>query len=1049
MRSLRWLLLEGIVLAAGIILCRGEVATCRTNSYEEARLTSTYRVRSWSTEDGLPQNTVLCVLQSSDGYLWFGTLDGLVRYDGLRFTVYDAHNVPALNEQAVSCLAEHPAGCLWVGTTAGLLQYSNHCFRSIEVGAARVGMRAVCPRREGGLWLGTALGLARLDGGHAAFDTNYPSFVALSGAPGARGINSLAESADGTLWAGDDRGVVRLVPGAARPEVVFAADGNLGSRSGGAGKIVCDKQGAVWFGNDAGLYCWREGRLVLYPSRPNGLEGRIDPLAWDNKSGLWISNGRGRLSRLQNDRFVHYSAQSDLLGGEIRCLGFDREGNRWLGTQFGGLSLLQRRKVHCLTVEQGLASDDVWSICEAPDHSVWLGTADGLSRYADGQVITNRLARGSGQYQNTFHAVLAGRSGEVWAGSTAGLSVMRGGRIEPVIADLGVKTPMPGIESLYLDADGTLWVGAGNLFWFRERRWGLWGFQNANLGAQRALPNPSVIGILRDARGDLWVGTKGGVCRIRGESAESFTLTNGFPAEIASPALADRDGTVWFASSKGLVRYREGRFFLISHEHGLLEDLVYNVLEDDLGWLWLNGNRGLQRLRKQAANDVADGRVSSFLCLRYGAAEGMLSAEGNGFCTPNSCKTSDGRLWFPTVKGAVIVDPLRLESNQAPPLVLIEEVVADGKVVFGEDAAKPGNSKTEYGTNDWSSADELRLDPGRARSLLIHYTAPSFVAPERMRFEYQLEGQDSAWQSDSRNLRTAIYTGLRPGHYRFRLRAFDAQGLCSAREAQVAFSLAPFFYQTWPFYCLCGGVIVALAGSAHFVRMRGLHRIKELEQQHALDLERTRLARDMHDSLAADLTRIVVLADTAQRAPLASLVQAAQWEKVASVARGLVDGIGELVWATNPRNNNLDSLAAYLRAYASEVTDAVGLSCHFDFPGQIPPVPVSGEARRHVFLALKEALNNVVKHARARHVNLALKVSEQSIAISLHDDGCGFEPSNMASAGPGTGGNGLRHLRERMAALGAACVVESAPGQGTRVVLTFPVPPTPEHSTTA
>jgi ligand-binding sensor domain-containing protein/signal transduction histidine kinase len=1042
------------MLAAGMALCRTGAAECRTNAFEEAKLTSVYRVRSWSTEDGLPQNTVLCLLQTHDGYLWFGTLDGLVRYDGLKLSVYDSSNVPFLNERAVLSLAECPEGRLWIGTSGGLLQYSNHCFSAVELGPRPTAVRSVCPCRDGGLWLGTELGPARVEAGRATIYTNYPGFVSMGGQPGDRGINSVVEGADGTVWFGDDRGLVRLSPRASQFEVVFASPGNLGGRFGGAGRVVCDNEGAIWFGNSAGLYRWQAGQLTLYPSAANGLEGLVEPLNWDAASGLWLSDGPWRLSRLHNGRFVHYRTQSGLSDGLVRCLQSDREGNHWVGTQFGGLSVLQPRKVVCLTTEQGLANDDVWSISQGADQSVWIGTADGVSRYANGRVVTN-LQRSSQAPHFGFHAVLADRAGRLWAGTTAnGLWKSEQGRCEQVFADLGGNTPLLGIQSLYQDLDGSLWIGAGSLLRLKEGKWLLWGQKAAGEQPDPVTIHPSVIGMLRDARGDLWIGTKGGLFRIRGGKLEGFTPTNGFPADIATPALADADGTVWFASSHGLIRYRGGRFFLISQAHGLSEALAYNVLQDDLGWLWLNGNRGLQRVSKQAANDVADGKTASLLCLHYGAAEGMLSPEGNGFTTPNSCKTRDGRLWFPTTKGAVIVDPRLLELSETPPPVLIEEVLADGEVILGGEMAQPEKPGAEAGTRGAGlkrgHQRALRLGPGRARSLLIRYSAPSFSAPERMRFEYQLEGYDAKWQTDSRSLRTAIYTNLRPGRYRFRLRACNAQGVSSAGEAQFAFSLAPFFYQTWPFYFLCGGIVLALAGSLHAVRMRGLRRIKELEQQQALGLERTRIARDMHDSLAADLTRIAMLAEMAQRQP-GRAADPTQWAKAGNLARGLVDGIGELIWATNPRHNSLDSLAAYLRGYASEFLDAAGLRCHFDFPEEVPPLPISGEARRHLLLATKETLGNVAKHAHASEVLIHLDVGEGQVELTVEDDGCGFalfpgQDAGGASPSPRySGGNGVRNIEERLRAIGGRCVIHSAPGSGTRVRMIIPLAFVPDE----
>jgi signal transduction histidine kinase len=420
----------------------------------------------------------------------------------------------------------------------------------------------------------------------------------------------------------------------------------------------------------------------------------------------------------------------------------------------------------------------------------------------------------------------------------------------------------------------------------------------------------------------------------------------------------------------------------------------------------------------------------------------MLSAEGNGDGSPNSCRTRDGRLWFPTTKGVVMVDPRALTNNETPPPVVIEQVVADRQVVFG-DSCQPKAEGAKPKLSDRSRLD-TRLEAGRARSLLIRYTANSFASPEQVRFAYKLEGHDQTWNEDSSNLRTAIYTDLRPGTYRFRVKALSSHGAPSVQDAQFAFSLAPYFHQTWPFYALCACGTLAFGWSLHWLRMRALRRIQELEQLHALDVERARIARDMHDSLAADLTRIAMLADMAQRQSSQGTNQA-QWSKAGDLARGLVDGIGELIWATNPRNNSLDALASYLRGYASEFVAAAGLRCRLDIPDEVPPLPISGEARRHLFLSAKEALTNVVKHARASRIVLRFSLAEGQVTISVDDDGCGFTfHQTPAVEGPSdtprwSGGNGLRNLQERLGAIGGQCVIQSREGSGTHIRMTAPL----------
>lgn len=1002
---------------------------CRTNAWATASLASRFQIRSWTTEEGLPQNTVTCLLQSRDGYLWVGTLDGLARFDGLRFKVFDQQNTPAFRNHGITALAEYPVGCLWIGTVRGLLQYSNYVFRWLPLTPRLPTVRAIAAARTGGLWLGTDEGLLRLASERVVTFPNYPTWEE-NGKPGNKGIEALTEDSTGTLWLGDHRGLVRLKPGAQDFEVLYAKDAATGDWSSGALRLVVAADNSIWFGNCEGLFHYRPEGLRCFPLAPNGFQGAPLPLLTDRAGQLWIARDGFGLSRWEAERLVHFSKPTGLSEDHVRCLLRDREGNYWAGTQARGLNLLEPRKLTCLTTAEGLPHDNTWSIAQGPDDILWLGTDGGLcGRGPDGACRTYPLAGRAAHPAVT--CVLATRSGTVWAGTELGLCRLQGAKLVPVSAEIaGVRYKLP-VQSLFEEASGALWVGSGNLFRLKEGRWSQWGPGTDRTG-DHVLPHPTVLATLQDSRGAVWVGTRAGVARFQEERWERFTAAKGFPAQAAAPRLADADGTMWFASDRGLIRGQGTNFFLISRQQGLFEDLVYDVLEDQAGWLWLNGNQGLQRVKKADAQALAEGRLQRLEAIRYGVADGMLSAEGNGEHSPGSCKSRDGRLWFPTTRGVVVVDPRKLNENTLPPLVLIEQVTVDGEIVWGDGCTNALVSKGRMG------AALLKLAAGRARSLLFTYTANSFVSPERMRFEYRLEGHDVDWQRDERNLRLAVYTDLRPGPYEFRVRAFNAHGVMSPADARFPFYVAPHFYETWPFYVMCALTVSGLGGSMHWLRMRGMQRLKALEQQHALEQERARIARDMHDNLAADLTRLALAADAGQRQ--ASDSDAAErWSKTGELARSLVDGIGELVWATNPRHNTLDALASYVRAHAAELLEQASLRCRFEFPDAVPPLHISGEARRHLFLAVKEALHNTLKHAQASEVVLSFDWQGQNLVLSVRDNGRGCEPTVATAPGHGKGGNGLRNLRERLEAIGGRCEFESSPGQGTSVRLVVPL----------
>jgi signal transduction histidine kinase len=483
--------------------------------------------------------------------------------------------------------------------------------------------------------------------------------------------------------------------------------------------------------------------------------------------------------------------------------------------------------------------------------------------------------------------------------------------------------------------------------------------------------------------------------------------------------------------------FKAGKFSLIRQQHGLAENAICSVLEDDFGWFWLLGDKELQTFSRQGAQAVAEGKSNRVHCIRYGRQQGLTHVGRHSVVAIEGGKSRDGRLWFPTPKGVLVADPAELRRADMAPQVFIENVVLDHETIAGEDLGR----SNETPLNGEPQMKLLRRGPGRGRSLLIRYAAANFVDSEPIRFQYKLEGHDADWLDETDKTRIAVYTDLHPGPYKFLIRAFNSYGVPSESATQLALSLAPHFYQTWPFYALCTFAVLATGGTLHLFRVRGLSRIKQLEQVHALELERARIARDMHDSLAADLTKIAVMADMAQRQSVNGRSDAARWSKVGGLARGLVDDVGELIWATNPRNNSVNVLAAFLRSYAAELLESANLRARLEFPDEIPSQPISGEARRHLFLAAKEALNNVVRHAQATEVRVRFELLDGEVRIAIRDNGRGFVETTVreTSGQVRCGGNGLRNLHERVAALRGHCRIQTKPGEGTCITITAPL----------
>jgi signal transduction histidine kinase/ligand-binding sensor domain-containing protein len=701
------------------------------------------------------------------------------------------------------------------------------------------------------------------------------------------------------------------------------------------------------------------------------------------------------------------------LPGQVNVLLVDREKNVWAGTT-AGLACLTRQLFSSLTAADGLVNDDVWSISEAPDGALWIGTSGGVSRWKKG-VLSNYIPHGipASAFPNLRSAqvALALKNGEVWT-TPGGLLC----QVYPFPSEVPRGDDGRGVRGLpfFEDEDSSVWV---------QQEWvpvygpilRKWKNEQFELGFN---PTNGVYSILRDRSHRLWIGTQGnGIFVIENDRTNHLTTVNGLTSNFCGPVLADSDGAVWIASDKGLNRWKDGRITRYTPEDGLLEGTILNVLEDDFGFLWLNGERGIYRVRKQELTDFADAKISRIQVIAYDEADGLSSSEGNGGRLPNSCKDRQGKLWFPTIKGITVIDPAELRLAPAPRAV-ITEISLDKKTIYADGK----------GLSDLVSPS--RFGPGRGEVLRIRYTAPDFRPSPQLRFYHKLDHQDKDWVEDKDD-RYSLYTNLRPGAYRYQVRAVSAEASMSepGEPATFSFVLEPHFYQTWPFYLLCALSSLALVGIAHTRRLSIQRHVLNLERQSALEDERSRIAADIHDTLGADFSRITLLAERLRQGNGAGDSAAST---IAQTVRHMGNSMSELIWATNSNNDTLDNLLSYIRAHAAETCDSAGIKLVADTPASASG-HISGFVRHQIYLIFREALNNIIKHAGATEVRLRIDLVDDSFHLELSDDGCGFSPENTSRWN-----NGHASLRRRAANINAELITESRPGRGTTVRLKMP-----------
>jgi signal transduction histidine kinase len=556
--------------------------------------------------------------------------------------------------------------------------------------------------------------------------------------------------------------------------------------------------------------------------------------------------------------------------------------------------------------------------------------------------------------------------------------------------------------------------------------------------------NIRAILVTRD--GDVWLGSYGaGLRQIKDDRIKTYGAADGLSNLHAWAICQDADGVLWAGTEYGLNRFENGRFFAFTREHGLQENVINQILEDDFGNLWLSGLRGIYRIRREELNHLAAGLTKALHVVAFGEAEGMENAETNGEGQPAGWKTRDGRLWFPTQKGVVAINPKLSRDNQVLPPVIIEQVLADDELVLRQGIPVDGKT-TAHGRvssvqrpPDAPGEATLTLGPGKAHLIEIRYTANALTAPERVRFKYRLEGYKEEWH-DARDRRVAIYTNLRPGAYRFQVIACNSHGYWNETGAAFRFRVDPHFYETWPFYLICALLALAAIMAVLAIRLRLQRKFLRLGQQAELERVRARIAEDMHDDIGSSLSQIAILSEVARRDLLDPSRAEPNVERISGIARQLVDSLSELVWATNPRNDTLDNMAAYFREYAANYFEPTPIRCRLDFPPRRAGATIPPEIRRALFLILKEALHNIVKHSGASEASVSLRCERQnqhkalSIEMQVADNGRGFP-----AQGGRRFGNGLRNMNRRAESMKGHLEFESSPTEGTRLRVSVPI----------
>jgi signal transduction histidine kinase/ligand-binding sensor domain-containing protein len=973
---------------------------------------SPYVVDVWRDNDGLPSRSVFSVIQTHDGYLWFATPDGLVRFDGVKFTVFDEAHTPGLESSGTVYLFEDSRSNLWVGTeSAGVFIIGRG--GEVQKAVTASNLRAdhpvsACEGADGSVWL-----LMKDSNLYRYHDKRLESVTV---------CKAITAEPNGQVWLGTDTGVYQVINSSTGVSAIQTIP--LKQR---LDFLLASRKGGFWLMADGRIQKWKDHQLVAdlgaYPwqdwtvtTATEDEEGNL--IVGTYGDGVYWFDAKGKATHLRKELSFNF----------VQSIAVDREGGLWVATDGGGLDRVKRKMFAALPKSEDYVVQSV-----APDRQggLWIGyNGNRIDHWSNGvseqftPILNANSAAGV-----LVRSVFVDKSGVAYAGITC---VGAAGALESRFLEFqsnrfsppdGINLVMTtqgsplDVSAIHEDRMGRLWLGTrSGLVLFHGR-------DSKLFSIAEGLPSADVRAVADDVEGNVWIGTSGGLACLRDGKIHSFRKKDRLPSEDISSLLVDSEGILWIGThGSGLVRFSKNRWTHYTTSEGLAGNSIAYLLEEGDN-IWLGSNVGLIRVAKKSLNDFAARLTSSVNSRSFVEADGLRSRECTFGSQPAACVTTNGLLWFPTIQGLVFVDPLALKTNSIPPPVVIESVSVEG---------------VSQSTNRFDAGlSEVVIPPGRGH-LEIHYTSLNPGNAGVSRFKYRLyEGeQPSGWTDDDNGNRLAPFPKLPPGDYRFEVTACNEDGVWNSNPVSLTVIVRPQLWQRrWFQGLIVIAALCAIGGAVYYFSTQRLQRqLAFMRQQEALEHERARIARDLHDQLGANLTQVALLAEMAESDKNLPQEVEDHAQQISQTARETTKALDEIVWAVNPSNDTLDGLVNYAGKYAQEYFGLAGLRYRVDMPSQLPEVTLPPEVRHNVFLAFKESVNNVVKHAQAAEVHARLRLDETSFTFEIEDDGRG-----PAGAEQKTGRNGLRNMRKRMEDVGGSFSIGPAAEKGTIVKLTAPL----------
>jgi len=966
------------------------------------------RFDSWTTENGLPQNTVRAIRQTRDGYLWVATENGLARFDGVRFTVFNRLNTPGVTGNRFTWLCESRDGDLWAATIdGGLMRYHDGRFTSYTTkdGLGSNFVWRVDEDAEGTIWVYLQNGLVKWQNGRMIPTTPEPHSKLNDLLFNPKYISYGSEFLG--LWRLDRAGWSRFAYG--KWSSIPLPPGLTDPMKLKIEWVHEDSQRRLWFNlpdRPGESYCVSGGRLTIFRGFPRGFRAFYQ----DRLGRLWLNNSAGQAMLWKDGRLTPLPGLRVLFNFHVVE---DREGTFWIGTYDQGVARGRELVITVYRHPGGAEANFIYPIWQDRKGDIWVSSGfHGLTRLrADSQNSRFEDFPIDGRRQTSeLSSMFEDVDGSLWLGTFRyGLARFDGRQLRQ-LPDLSAQIK-GRVDVIHRDRAGNLWLG-GQTGLYRLRDGMVTRFS-----PQDGLACDHVRALYEDGAGVLWIGGRGGVSQFKDGKFTSLTTADGLSSDRIITFHGDEKGTLWIGTyDAGLNRLENGKLTRFTMREGLHDNSVYQILQDDYGFFWISSERGVYRVRKAELDDFAEGRISYITSTPFGVADGLAVPGCSGGLQPAGFKARDGKLWFATGDGVAVVDPTIVPFNPTPPPVMIEGCILDLQPV------------------DFRNG--VRITPEQD-ILEINYTGLSFIKSEKMRFRYKLQGLDRDWV-EAGTRRTAYYPYLPPGSYNFTVIAANSDGVWNLEGSSLQITVLPPLWRTWWFISLVTLAAASVIAGAWKYRVAQLRRIDAAHQAFARQLiasqenERKRIAGELHDSLGQSLVIIRNWALIGAGQIEAGSPAREELDEINGAASRAINEVREIAYNLGPYHIERLGVANSIQDMVKRVAHISGVKITTD----LDPLDgaLSREAEMSLYRIAQEALNNVVKHSRASEARVTLKRETARIRLTISDNGKGFNPqTDVSPDNNGQTGLGLSGIAERVRLLKGELAIRSAPGQETTI----------------